>query len=214
MTSTKAVKLQLMRMADIPTAARGDDDKLSKAEKKTNFLCVTAPQCDLSMAYNKFLETASPPRGTPGLMIMNFMTWEKEYGPKAVERFMLSMFTFGRPCLDYTMMVKQAPPGTIGCQKVRMEPEDAAGGPSAASSADKGPEGDDMEDVPSPEESQPEAEPWVYSTPRSLHELLTPPAKKLAAKDAEASDRARLDHDIMEDILDQAIEAGLAMNPH
>ena len=91
MTSSKVVKMQLMRMADIPTAATGEYDKLSKAERKTTFLCVTAPQRDLSMAYNKFLDTANPPKGTPGFMIMNFITWEKEYGPKSVEQFMLSM---------------------------------------------------------------------------------------------------------------------------
>ena len=64
--STKQVKLQLMRVADVPRSARGEYDKLSKADKKTTFLCETAPQHDISMAYNKFLGTANPPKGTPG----------------------------------------------------------------------------------------------------------------------------------------------------
>ena len=108
-------------------------------------------------------------------------------------------------------MVKQAPDGSTGCLKLKTEC--AAAGPPAASSADKRPKADDMEEVPSPEESQPEAEPSGQSKPRSLHEILTPVAETMAAKDAKTANRAKSDEDIMEDILDQAIEAGLAMNP-
>ena len=165
-------------------------------------------------------ETAE--RYAPGFMIMHQETWIREFGQQAIEPFLKSMSTKGHPCMEHVMFVTQTPEG------IHMNPK----GPTAAESADKGPSQkemhayaktcvatamqpkDDMEEVPSPDKQAASSTDKQQPVRPGFHEILYPVAKAKAEKEAKTANRAKVDHDRMMDILEQAINEGAAMNPH
>ena len=222
MNLNRPVKLQLMKYEDLPLSSRRQYEQLTRLQQKATFLCVTAPQCTVSMAYNQFLDEVKPPKGTPGYMIMRQETWIREFGREAIEPFLKSMKTKGHPCMEHVMYVTQTPEG------IQMSPK----GPTAAESADKRPSPkemqacakacvtkamqpkEDMEEVPSPDKQASSSTDGQQPARPGFHEILYPVAKAKAEKEARTANRNKVDHDIMMDILERAIDEGAAMNPH